>query len=147
MIRWWRHLIISSTFLKVDLDSTIEFVKQEFELSSRQSDGASTRDHLNRVWKLTGTKPEQLENLIEIPEEFAECWSWFLRLNNKRTSGGMGGINPISYADTLAFFNLLEYSPQQWELEMLELFDSLAMKHFAAEAEKQAKKQEAKSKK
>lgn len=94
---------------------------------------------------MTGKKPAELEELLELPDMFSEVWSWFLRLNNRRQSSGFG-YNPLSYSEIEAFFNLLEYNPQQWELEILEVLDSVAMKHFEKETEKQQKAQEQKSK-
>lgn len=94
---------------------------------------------------MTGKKPAELEEMLELPDLFAEVWSWFLRLNNRRQSSGFG-YNPLSYSEIAAFFDLLEYSPQQWELEVIEVLDSVAMKHFEKEADKQQKIQEQKSK-
>lgn len=87
---------------------------------------------------MTGAKPKELEDLLEIPEEFAECWQWFLRLNNRRTSTGFG-VNPIGYTDILALFQLLQYQPLPWEVDMIERFDVIAMEEY----DKQIKKNQA----
>jgi hypothetical protein len=87
---------------------------------------------------MTGKKPVELEELKELPEEFAECWSWFLRLNSKRTSNGFG-MNSISYLEILALFDLINYRPHAWELEMIEAFDSVAMEYFSKQAERSKK--------
>lgn len=84
---------------------------------------------------MTGVRPKELDDLLEIPDEFAECWQWFLRLNNRRSSNGFG-VNPISYAEIMAFFQLMEYQPKFWEIELIEIFDGVAMESY----DKQIKK-------
>ena len=78
---------------------------------------------------------------MELPSSFQEYYHWFLRLNNHRPAGM--GISAIPYSEYLAFFNLLGVEVQPYELEILEVFDSIAMKHFS----KQQEKEQAKAKK
>lgn len=88
---------------------------------------------------MTGVKPKELEEVTELPDVFNEVWQWFLRINRKRQSSGFG-VNPIPYYEIQAFFSLIEYQPQSWELEMLELFDEIAMEEYAKEMKKEQKK-------
>ena len=40
------------------------------KLNETQGDGLSTREHLASVEKITGRKPKELEDLIELPSEY-----------------------------------------------------------------------------
>ena len=50
------------------------------------------------------------------------------------------GVNPIPYSEILSLFQLLRYEPQSWELEMIELFDEVAMEEYSKEMKKEQKK-------
>ena len=53
------------------------------------------------------------------------------------------GISSIPYSEYVAFFKLIGVDPDPFEIEILEVFDSIAMKHFS----KQQEKEQAKAKK
>ncbi len=53
------------------------------------------------------------------------------------------GISSIPYSEYVAFFILLGIEPQPYEVEILEVFDSIALKHYG----KQQEKEQAKAKK
>lgn len=91
------------------------------------------------MWKTTGKKPAELEDLLELPDEFKECWYWFLRLNAKRTSNGFG-MNSLSYSEIEAFFRIIDYKPHSWELDLIDAFDQVAMQHYSKQQEQQQKK-------
>ncbi len=93
------------------------------------------RDQLNSVWRQTGRKPKELENLPELPQIFSEVWFWFLKLNNRRTSNGFG-VNPLQYSEIKAYFELIQYTPLDWEIEMIEKFDSIALSEYEKQAER-----------
>lgn len=133
-----------STFVQDEIDQAAEFAKEQFQLGARTADGTTVRDQLAAVWRMTGNKPKELDELIELPEIFTECWHWFLRLNNRRASTGFG-VNPIAYSEMLSFFELINYQPQEWELDMIERFDSIAMQEYDKEATKERKKAKSKS--
>lgn len=76
---------------------------------------------------------------------FYEVWGWFLRLNSKRGSNGFGA-NPIPYSEILAFFDLLQYCPSAWELELIERLDGIVLEVYSEQQEKKQREQEAKSK-
>ena len=136
MSKSWIIAIISSTFLfGNDLQDAIEYAKTEFKFASKSKDGSTLKDQLNSVWRQTGKKPKELDNLPELPDIFSEVWYWFLKLNNKRTSNGFG-VNPIQYSEIKAYFDLIQYHPQEWEIEMIEKFDSIALKEYELQAEK-----------
>lgn len=74
-----------------------------------------------------------------------ECWGWFLKLNSKRGSNGFG-VNPLSYSEILSFFELIEYRPSAWELELIERLDQVVMEVYSEQQEKKQREQEQKSK-
>ena len=67
-----------------------------------------------------------------------EYWQWFLRLNNRRPTGM--GVGAIPYSEMQAFFDLIGVAPDPYEIEIIELFDSIAMKHHSAVAKKEQEK-------
>lgn len=97
------------------------------------------RDQLNSVWKQTGVKPKELEDLIELPESCAQVWKWFIDLNNSRTSNGFG-VNPITYSDIKSYLDLINIEIEDWELNLIKKFDNEAMLSYAKEAEAERKK-------
>jgi len=95
------------------------------------------------VWRQTGIKPKELEDLIELPDSCYAVWKWFIDLHNARTSNGFG-VNPITYTEMKCYFDLVEIRPEAWELELIKRFDVVALNAFAKQSEiekqKQAKK-------
>lgn len=67
-----------------------------------------------------------------------EYWHWFLRLSNRRPTGM--GISAISYSEMLSFFELIGVVPESYEIEVIEAFDRVALKHYAKQQEKEQKK-------
>lgn len=103
------------------------------------------REHLEAIQRQTHRPHPDLENLVELPDSMKECWGWFLRLNSKRQSGM--GISAISYQEMQAFFNLLGINPELDEIEILEMFDRIAVETISAQQEKEKAQQEARTKK
>jgi len=67
-----------------------------------------------------------------------EYWSWFLRLSNRRPSGM--GISAIPYSEMLAFFELIGVIPETYEIDVIEAFDQVALKHYQKQHEKEQSK-------
>lgn len=99
----------------------------------------SLRDQLNSVWRQTGVKPKELQELKELPESCTQVWKWFIDLNNSRSSNGYG-VNPISYSDMKAYFDLIAIEVEDWELELIKRIDNEALKSYAEEAEAERKR-------
>jgi hypothetical protein len=118
-----------------------EYAEQEFGLSEIQPDGRTLREHLEAVERLTKKRPEQLDSQIELPDSMRECWQWFLSLNNTRASGF--GASPITYQEIWCYFNLQGIEPEQWEIDIIKMFDNIAMSF----ARKQQQEKEDKQKK
>ena len=126
---------ILPTFSPDDLEEALAFVKQEFELGSGSN---SIRAKLESVWRQTGRKPKELEELKEMPEAFAPLWEDFINLNNTRTSNGFGA-NAISYAEIQAYYKLNQIYVQPWEIQVLRYFDNIVLNVYAKQMEKERK--------
>lgn len=75
-----------------------------------------------------------------LPSAAQFAWTYFLRLNQTRQSGGFGGFCAISYQEMLAFFTLEDTYPEPYELELIRIWDKVALDHFSKEQEKASKK-------
>lgn len=104
------------------------------------------RSKLESVAKQTGREVPELENLLEVPDTMKFLWMYFIDLHNSRGSNGFG-VNCISYTEIDAYFRLMDIKPAEWEIQVIKRLDNLAMKIQSEESEKQAKKQQNKSKK
>jgi hypothetical protein len=82
---------------------------------------------------MTKKKPKELLELLELPDSFRECWNWFLSLNNSRQAGM--GMSPISYTEMLSYFTLLQIDPSPEEIDIIKMFDYLAMKAHSDQQE------------
>lgn len=99
----------------------------------------SLRDQLNSVWRQTGIKPKELEELKELPESCNQVWKWFIDLNNSRYSNGFG-VNPLSYSDIKAYIDLIGIDIEEWELHLIKRIDNEAMDSYSKQAEAERKK-------
>lgn len=57
------------------------------------------------------------------------------------------GVSAIPYSEMLAFFDLIGVTPDSSEIEVLEMFDRIAIKAFSEQQEKEQKRNQAKSSK
>lgn len=125
------------TFDPKEVKDAIEFLKQELVLSDQVGDsGFSQREHLEAVERQTGITPTELQNLLEMPESIKEVWIWFKRLSNRRQSGM--GVNPISFLEMQAFFNLMGIYAVPEEVALLEAFDNITTSHYAKKQAQQS---------
>jgi hypothetical protein len=91
------------------------------------------------VWRQTGHKPKELENLSTIPQSCYETWGWFLQLNESRSSNGFG-FDPISYGDIDAFFRLQQIIPELWEIDLIRRLDRTVLSVYSAKQKADSKK-------
>lgn len=101
------------------------------------------RDQLQSVWRQTGIKPKEFEDLVELPESCISIWKWFIDLHNARGSNGFG-INPISYTEIKAYFDLIDIRPEEWEIMLIKRFDNEALIAYAKEAKEAEKRNQQK---
>lgn len=83
--------------------------------------------------------PQELQNLVELPQSCWEAWTWFIRMHSKRSSGAFS-VNPISYTEMQAFFSLHDIVPEKWELELISQWDGVALEVYAEDSKKETKK-------
>lgn len=95
------------------------------------------------MWRQTGVKPKELEDLIELPEGYHQVWKFFIDLHNARGSNGFG-INPISYTEIKSYFDLMQIQAEDYEVTLIKLFDNEALNAYAKEAEAERKKSQKK---
>ena len=122
----WKIPTTVASFDQSDVEQCKLFAKQQFELSEIQKDGTSLKDQLLNVERQTGIKPKELQDLVELPEVFSSCWSWFLDLNSARTSGAMAP-NPITFTEMKCYFDLMEIQPEPWEVHIIKMLDGIAL--------------------
>lgn len=91
------------------------------------------------MWRQTGIKPKELENLVEIPRACQEVWGFFLELNESRSSNGFG-FDPLSYSDIAAFFHLKQIVPEQSEVDLVRRFDRQVLAVYSAKSKADSKK-------
>ena len=115
-------------------------------MGSSPSGKETIRDQLIAVWKQTGIKPPELEPAGELNEMFYDAWQFFLKLHSKRSNNGFG-VNPISYLEMKAFFELHEIYPTHYELELIEQFDNVALEIHSKQQQEKQKQHQNKSKK
>lgn len=94
---------------------------------------------MNSVWRQTGVKPKELQDVVELPESCFQVWKWFIDLHNARGSNGFG-VNPINYTEIKAYFDLIDIKPEDWEVTLIKLFDNEALSAYTKEAEAERKK-------
>lgn len=114
----------------------MEFARQEFKLGSGSN---SIRDQLNLVWKNTGKKPKELEELLDLPESTIHIWNWFIDLSNSRSSNGFGA-NPLSYSEIWSYFNLMQITPDEWEVKLIKALDNIALEQFSKDIKEGSKR-------
>lgn len=84
--------------------------------------GSTIKEQLESVWRQTGRKPKELQNLVSLPENCYLIWKYFLDLHNARGSNGFG-VDPISYTEIKNYFDLMGIDPDPQEIELLKRFD------------------------
>lgn len=113
-------------------------------MSEVQADGKTLKENLLNVQRQLKRTPKELENLVELPSSMQEYWLWFIRLSNRRPSGM--GVSAIPYSEMLAFFELIGVVADPIDIEIIEMFDRVAMKHYQKQQEKEQAKAKQKSK-
>lgn len=104
----------------------------------KTSGSGTLREQLELVWRNTGRKPKELDDLIVLPENTKHVWDWFLALHNARSYGM--SMNPISYSDIQAYFDLFDIKPDTWEVNCIKAMDVIAMNQAAKDSQTTSKK-------
>ena len=77
--------------------------------------------------------------MVELPEVFRYVWQDFLALNSARTSNGFG-VNPLSYSEIKAYYDLQQYLPEPWEADLIRYMDATVMNVYAEKAKQEQSK-------
>lgn len=101
--------------------------------------GNSLRDQLMNAWRQTGVKPKALEELAEMPQSCFHVWKMFIEMNNARGSNGFG-VNPISYTEIYSYCKLHVLDIDEWELDLIKMFDKTVLDIYAEQQEQNANK-------
>jgi hypothetical protein len=75
-----------------------------------------------------------------LPPEFQFAWEDFCSLNATRSSNGFG-VNPISYSEIKAYYDLNHIEPETWEVQLIIAFDQ---KYLRVQSERMQKEQKQK---
>lgn len=86
------------------------------------------------VWRQTGQKPKELDELIELPKSLAPIWRMFNILNDQRTTD-FGKPNPIPVSEILACASAYGIELETWEFELILAFDKLKLSQVYSEME------------
>jgi hypothetical protein len=62
-----------------------------------------------------------------------------MELNDSRSSNGFS-FNPISYSDILAYFQLKQIQPHDWEVDAIKRMDRETLKVYAEKAKQDSAK-------
>lgn len=92
------------------------------------------------MYKQTGVRPKELNEVVELPDMFRYVWKDFLALNSARSSNGFG-VNPLSYAEIKAYFDLQQQVPEPWEADVIRYFDQQVLTVYADKAKKEQARQ------
>jgi hypothetical protein len=76
--------------------------------------------------QVTGEVPEELA-LPDFPDELRLVWYKFEEIAKGR-SFGMGGPNPISYADMYYWLKLTGWTLEEWEIGIIKRLDYVWLK-------------------
>lgn len=61
-----------------------------------------------------------------------------MSLHSTRTSNGFGA-NPITYTEIKSYFDLIQFEPEEWEINLIRRFDNVALDAYEKAAEKNSK--------
>lgn len=80
---------------------------------------------------------QQLQPPTELCTQYIPVYEWFLDLNRTRAVGF--GISSITFTEMKSYFDLLGIEPEQWELQLLQLFDDTAVREMQKQEKKRSK--------
>lgn len=76
--------------------------------------------------------------MLELPDSCSYVWKYFRDLHTTRTGNGFGA-DPITFTEMRSYFELMQYDPEEWEIQLLRKFDNLALDTFAKAQAKNSK--------
>jgi hypothetical protein len=118
-------------------DGLVAHATRAFALQSRQSDGATLRDHLE-ARAARGVRSADLD-VPPIPAGFGYLLDWFNELHRRR-GVGPNGPSPLSWSDVDAWARRTDRDPCPWELAVIERLDDAYFGSLAGPEERTAPK-------
>lgn len=94
------------------------------------------------VWRQTGQRPKELDDILELPENLYYMWKIFIDLHNTRSAGM--AENAITYTEIKAYADLFNINFEEWEIMLLCKFDRTYLEVRSEIAEKENKKKQSK---
>lgn len=107
------------------------------QLSARQSDGATLRQHLQMVAARGGEVDPRLHP-PPLPYEVRWLWDMFAQLSFARRTGGFG-VSPLAIADIEAWCRLNGVRLTPWEFDTLLAVDAVMVTEAADEQRRRLK--------
>jgi hypothetical protein len=100
-----------------------------------QGDGYTLHEHLLVKWDQTKVKPQELQDLPELPTNGLKLWQVFIDLHTTRRSG-FNGPERFGFADLHAWQIITRQALEPWEVRALFRLDREYMAFRAREAAK-----------
>lgn len=110
----------------------LEFAEREFELSTRQPDGSTARDHAESLERRHGTVPPELASR-PFPEGAEYLWGYFQSMNTRRSSNGYT-VNPLSHQEMQAWATLHDVVLRPWEAQVMDQLEILYLSTIAKDS-------------
>jgi hypothetical protein len=140
-----RSRITSTTFVSNLVIEAEEYCQYHFKFYTRNSKGETLRDQLESAWRQTGVKPKELEDEPMLPDICKDVWIAFVRLQNSKAPS-MEGFTPIAFSEVLAYCTLYDITFDEWELQLLHVFDNIAREHTIKQMEEHQRRSKSKTK-
>jgi hypothetical protein len=128
--RLWSSQATCSTFDPSEVQELLDYAAQELNNSG-------IKDKLLSVWRQTGVKPIELDNLADCPDSLLYVWIYFMRLHNQRQVGM--SVNALSFSDIQAFFMLEQVHPLSEEVSIICRLDAIALKAHSDQSKAESK--------
>lgn len=118
-------------FYKDCIEDLLAYAEHELSLGQKGKDGKTLRETLEVVERITGKKPQDLINPVDLPEFLTPLWQDFISLNQTRQSGM--SAQPISYLEIDAYSRLMQKKFSKFDVITIKRLDALSMKEFNKE--------------
>lgn len=123
----------------------IEFAQGRFYWGNKESDGASTQEHVEVAKKSAFAaaviKEETFEDVppeVDCPFELKHVWDWFVELDCTRQSGM--GLGPITHTEISAWSTGMGINLMPIEREAIRAIDRAYLTHHNSKDKEKEKK-------
>lgn len=102
-------------------DAFASHAEHQFELSAKQDDGKTLREHLEAVAERSGKRPAMLDG-PGLPAPCARLWGDFLELHGAR-GYGMAGPDRITFRDLMDWQEFRGVKLDGWQIDAIRKAD------------------------